>query len=104
MAIETSYFFNKGFGNRLNMKIHLREVQLNLAPFQLGGVALWDVELLAKWMFPKIMVPQNGWFISFKWMIWGLKTLFWETSKSRWSIFMHFIPLLALMFVLQAFC
>ena len=26
-------------------------------------MALWDVELFAKWMFPKIGVPQNGWFI-----------------------------------------
>ena len=38
------------------------------------------------WVFPKIMVPQNGWFIIMenpktllKWMIWGLP-LFLETS------------------------
>ena len=30
-----------------------------------------------KWVFPKIVVPQNGWFIMvptpmYKWMIWGV--------------------------------
>ncbi len=33
---------------------------------------------LFNWLFPKIKVPQNGWFISWKtllkWMIWGVKT------------------------------
>ncbi len=37
----------------------------------------------SKWMFPKIGVPQNGWFISWKTllklMIWGVFPLFLET-------------------------
>ena len=35
------------------------------------------------WVFPKIGVPQNGWFIMenpIKWMIWGENPLFSETS------------------------
>ena len=39
---------------------------------------------IQKWMFPKIRVPQNGWFIMkhplLKWMIWGENPLFLETS------------------------
>ena len=35
------------------------------------------------WMFPKIGVPQNGWFIMektiLKWMIWGQPTIFGNT-------------------------
>ncbi len=34
------------------------------------------------WVLPKILVPQNGWFISWKtllkWMIWGYIPLFLE--------------------------
>ena len=40
--------------------------------------------LLDIWMFPKTVVPQNGWFILMenpmnKWMIWGENPLFLET-------------------------
>ena len=35
-----------------------------------------------KWMFPRIGVPQNGWFIMenpfLKWMIWGVFPYFWK--------------------------
>ena len=34
------------------------------------------------WVFPKILVPQNGWFIMWKtplkWMIWGAHPYFWK--------------------------
>ena len=38
-----------------------------------------------KWVFPKIGVPQNGWFIMetlFKWMIWGYP-YFWKHPSTN---------------------
>ncbi len=38
---------------------------------------------ISKWVFPKIVIPQNGWFVEktlFKWMICGVP-LFLETPK-----------------------
>ncbi len=40
------------------------------------------------WMFPKIVVPQNGWFIMetlLKWMIWGYH-YFWKHPDGPWPI------------------
>ena len=42
------------------------------------------------WVFPKIGVPQNGWFIMKnpmnKWMIWGVNTpIFGSTPIFRWK-------------------
>ena len=38
-----------------------------------------------KWVFPKIGVPQNGWFIMGnpmnKWMIWGFSHIFWVDTQ-----------------------
>ena len=52
----------------------------------------------SKWVFPKIGVPQNGWFISWKtllkWMIWGYP-YFWKhlnvdlimtSPKDHWTL------------------
>ena len=45
--------------------------QKNLIPLCLGD----SFQIRPIWVFPKIMVPQNGWFIMvptlLKWMIWG---------------------------------
>ena len=46
-----------------------------LQPRVLPGAALLWRDRYIIWMFPKIVVPQNGWFIReiplLKWMIWG---------------------------------
>ena len=37
-------------------------------------VLIYDIIYMNIWVVPKIVVPQNGWFIMenlFKWMIWG---------------------------------
>ena len=38
---------------------------------------------IPKWLFPKIGVPQNGWFIMenpLKWMLWGFSHIFGNTQ------------------------
>ena len=47
-------------------------------------------------MFPKIGVPQNGWFIMEnpmnKWMIWGVFPLFLETPNRLYTVSLMYIP------------
>ena len=40
---------------------------------------------LAKWVFSKIVVPQNGGETLLKWMIWVENHLFLETPKVKFS-------------------
>ena len=48
-------------------------------------ILVFHTKLHAIWVFPKIVVPQNGWCISWKtllkWMIWGEPALFLETPS-----------------------
>ena len=59
----------------------------------MGGFFLGEVESVgfSTWVFPKIGVPQNGWFIKWKtllkWMIWGYH-YFWKHPYvlSTWGV------------------
>ncbi len=45
-----------------------------MSSFFLWMKPIWGISYLFIWMFPKIGVPQNGWFIQkklLKWRIWG---------------------------------
>ena len=47
----------------------------------------------AKWMFPKIGVPQNGWFIMEnpmnKWMIWGYHYFWKHPNDGRFDVLIN---------------